>query len=244
MLTRIFHQTLAVTVSAWSRRARAALHSDHGDPGAAIRDPDKISGLKLILVWDIPTRVFHWVLALSFAGAFLTAETERYRDLHVALGYVMLGLIAFRLVWGFVGTRYARFASFLFNPAQVVGYLRSLLQRRPQHYVGHNPAGGLAIFLLLGLGLTTALSGVLLYQEIWGEAFEDLHEGAANFMLAVVMIHIAGVAVSSRLHHENLVRAMLTGYKTADTEAGIVRAHAWLGVIMAAMIGTFLYIQL
>lgn len=200
--------------------------------------------LKRILVWDIPTRVFHWALALSFAGAFLTAETERFRDVHVALGYLMLGLVAFRLVWGFAGTRYARFASFLFKPAQIAGYLKSLLQRQPQHYVGHNPAGGLAIFLLLGLGLTTALSGVLLYQEIWGEAFEDLHEGAANFMLAVVIVHIAGVAVSSLLHRENLARAMVTGYKNADPAAGIARAYAWLGVIMAAMIGTFLYTQL
>lgn len=200
--------------------------------------------LKRILVWDIPTRVFHWSLALSFAGAFLTAETERFRDVHVALGYLMLGLIVFRLAWGFAGTRYARFASFLFKPAQIIDYLRSLLLRQPQHYVGHNPAGGLAIFLLLALGLTTALSGVLLYQEIWGEAFEELHEGAANFMLALVMIHIAGVAVSSLLHHENLVRAMLTGYKTAEPEAGIARSYAWLGVIMLAIIGTFLYSQL
>lgn len=200
--------------------------------------------LKRILVWDIPTRVFHWTLALSFAGAFLTAETERYRDIHVALGYLMLGLIVFRLVWGFAGTRYARFASFLFKPAQVVDYLRSLLARQPEHFVGHNPAGGLAIFLLLGLGLTTAVSGVLLYQEIWGEAFEELHEGAANFMLAVVFIHIAGVAVSSLLHHENLVRSMFTGYKNATPEAGIARSYTWLGVIMLATIITFLYSQL
>ena len=200
--------------------------------------------LKRILVWDIPTRVFHWTLALSFAGAFLTAETERYRDIHVALGYLMLGLIVFRLVWGFAGTRYARFASFVFKPAQVVDYLRSLLRCRPQHFVGHNPAGGLAIFLLLVLGLTTAVSGVLLYQEIWGEAFEELHEGAANFMLAVVFIHIAGVAVSSLLHHENLVRSMFTGYKNATPEAGIARSYTWLGVIMLATIITFLYSQL
>lgn len=200
--------------------------------------------LKRILVWDIPTRVFHWALALSFAGAFLTAETERYRDVHVALGYLMLGLIVFRLVWGFAGTRYARFTSFVFKPAQVVDYLRSLFRRRPQHFVGHNPAGGLAIFLLLGLGLTTAASGVLLYQEIWGETFEELHEGAANFMLAVVMIHIAGVAVSSLLHRENLVRSMLTGYKNTTPEAGIARSYAWLGVIMLATITTFLYSQL
>jgi len=157
--------------------------------------------LKRILVWDIPTRVFHWSLALSFLGAFLTAETERYRDLHIALGYIMLGLIVFRLVWGFIGTHYARFSSFLFKPAEIAGYVRSLLARQPQHFLGHNPAGSVAIFLLLGLGLLAAVSGVMLYYEVGGEeAFEELHEGAANFMLLIVAINIAGVVVSSVLH--------------------------------------------
>jgi cytochrome b len=197
--------------------------------------------LKRILVWDIPTRIFHWSLALSFLGAFLTAETERYRDLHIALGYIMLGLIVFRLVWGFVGTHYARFSSFMFKPAEIVAYLRSLLARRPQHFLGHNPAGSVAIFLLLGLGLLTAVSGVMLYYEVGGgEAFEELHEGAANFMLLIVAIHIAGVVVSSVLHRENLVRSMITGYKNGDASAGIGRTYAWLGVIMAAIIAAFL----
>jgi len=89
--------------------------------------------LQRILVWDVPTRVFHWTLALSFAGAYLTAESERYRDIHLALGYLLLGMIAFRLVWGFVGTAYARFAAFAFKPAEVVQYMRSLLSSHPQH---------------------------------------------------------------------------------------------------------------
>jgi cytochrome b len=195
---------------------------------------------KRILVWDFPTRIFHWTLALSFLGAYLTAETERYRDLHVSLGYLMLGLIAFRLIWGFAGTRYARFSSFLFKPSEIMGYVRSLIARKPQHYIGHNPAGGVAIFLLLGLTLLTGVSGVLLFQEVGGEMFEELHEGAANFMLLIVFIHIAGVVVSSWLHRENLARAMVTGYKNGGPAAGIHRAYAWLGVIMAAIIAAFL----
>jgi len=169
-----------------------------------------------ILVWDIPTRIFHWVLALSFAGAFLTAETERYRDLHISLGYLMLGLIAFRVVWGFVGSPYARFSSFTFRPAEVVDYLKSLLNRTPKHYLGHNPAGAVAIFLLLGLTLLTGVSGALLHYEVGGEVFEEVHEFFANAMLAVVGVHIAGVIVSSVLHRENLIRSMVTGYKNTD----------------------------
>ncbi len=193
-----------------------------------------------ILVWDIPTRIFHWALALSFAGAFLTAETERYRDLHISLGYLMLGLVGFRLVWGLIGSRYARLSSFIFRPSETVEYLRSLLRRAPQHHLGHNPAGAIAIFLLLGLTLLTGLSGILLHDEIGGEAFEEVHEVLANGMLAVVAIHIAGVIVSSLLHGENLARSMVTGYKTGSPADGITRPFAWLGVIMATIIVAFL----
>src|SRR5581483_3604771 len=105
-----------------------------------------------VLVWDVPTRVFHWLLALSFVGAFATAESERYRDVHVLLGYTVAGLIAFRLAWGLVGTRYARFRAFAFGPRRVLTYVKSLFGRAPQHYVGHNPAGSVAIYALLALG--------------------------------------------------------------------------------------------
>ena len=192
-----------------------------------------------ILVWDIPTRVFHWLLALSFAGAYLTAESERYRDIHVALGYTLLGLIGFRLLWGFVGTRYAQFRSFLFKPAEVMAYFQSLLKGKPAHYVGHNPAGSMAIWLLLGLGILTGVTGVMLFHDIGGDALEELHEFASNAMLAIVVIHIAGVVVSSVLHRENLVRSMITGFKSAEPEQGIRRSHLWLGVIMLTAVVAF-----
>lgn len=201
--------------------------------------------LQRILVWDLPTRVFHWSFALSFAGAYLTAESERYRDIHLALGYVFLGMLVFRLVWGLVGTAYVRFRAFWFKPAEIVAYLRALLSPHPQHYVGHNPAGGVAIFLLLALGLLISVSGLGLYWEIGDEDwFEELHEIAANMMLLVVGVHIAGVLVSSVLHKENLVRAMLTGYKTADTENVIVRPYRGLGLWMLGGAIVFLMIYL
>jgi hypothetical protein len=109
-------------------------------------------GTVRIRVWDLPLRVFHWLLALSFAGAFLASEGEGVRDLHVVLGYTVAVLVAFRLVWGVAGSRYARFRSFAFGPQAVRAYLASLLARRPLHYVGHNPAGGWAIYALLALG--------------------------------------------------------------------------------------------
>ena len=106
---------------------------------------------KPILVWDLPTRAFHWLLAINFVGAFVTGDSERWRDLHVMFGYTMLMLVGFRIAWGFAGTRYARFGSFAFGPGRVASYLRSLLRSRPEHHVGHNPAGSWAIWSLLAL---------------------------------------------------------------------------------------------
>lgn len=170
-----------------------------------------------VKVWDIPVRLFHWSLAASFTIAFITAESERWRDIHVVAGYAVAGLIAFRLIWGIVGSQHARFADFLPTPGKLKTYIGSLLAGRPEHYVGHNPAGALAIFALLTLGLLSAATGWATYEELGGHRvgkwMEELHEGAANAMLIVVGIHIAGVAISSWLHHENLVRAMVTGWK-------------------------------
>jgi len=192
-----------------------------------------------ILVWDVPTRVFHWLLVLSFTVAFLTAESERNRDIHVVFGYILLGLLVFRLIWGFIGTHYARFGSFLFGPGEVVAYFKSLLERRPAKYVGHNPAGSVAIWLLLILGFVSAISGVMVYEELGGDALEELHEISSYAMLAVVVVHVLGVLFSSLMHHENLVRAMITGYKSDGANEGIKRSYAWLGVIMLAAVVAF-----
>ena len=172
---------------------------------------------RTIRVWDLPTRIFHWSLVASFALAFLTAESEKLRDIHVAAGYTLAGLIVFRLLWGFVGGGYSRFAEFLPTPGKVINYLKSLIEGRPQHYVGHNPAGAVAIFLLLGFGIAAAASGWATYEDIGGHFMEELHEGASNGMMAIVVIHIVGVMVSSWLHHENLVAAMITGWKKLRT---------------------------
>ncbi len=194
-----------------------------------------------ILVWDLPTRLMHWTLALSFLGAFLTAESERYRDVHVLLGCTLIGVIACRIVWGLIGTRYARFSSFLFGPRAVAGYLLSLLRRKPQHFVGHNPAGSVAIYVLLASGLVAGVTGYAAYNGAGGDALSGLHEGAANFMLGFVFVHIAGVIVSAFLHRENLVGAMITGRKPGEAAHAIRYAHAWLAVVLVAGLAAFWY---
>lgn len=178
-----------------------------------------LPGAPTVKVWDLLLRTFHWSFAACFAGAWLTAESERFRDVHVTLGYTMLGLVAFRLLWGVVGPRHARFASFVRGPSAVLRYLRSLLGPRPEHHVGHNPAGAVAIVLLLALALMAIATGWATYNDLGGEWLEESHEALASAMLAVVGVHLAGVALSSWLHRENLVAAMLTGRKPRQPDS-------------------------
>jgi cytochrome b len=196
-----------------------------------------------IMVWDAPTRVFHWLLVLSFAGAYLTAESERWALAHITLGYTMGGLVAFRVVWGVLGTRYARFSSFVRGPSTVIHYVRGLLRGKPEHFVGHNPAGAVAIVLLLVTSVAIVATGWAVYRELGGNLLGELHEAAANAMLAVVGIHVAGVVVASWLHRENLVRSMVVGTKEGDPAQGIHRAWAGLAIVIVAAVMVFWGLQ-
>lgn len=201
----------------------------------AVRTVDGTPETGQILVWDAPVRVFHWLMVLSFAGAYLSAESERWRLLHVTLGYTMAGLVAFRIVWGLLGTRYARFSTFVRGPQAVARYVRAMLRGQPEHHTGHNPAGALAILALLGLTVAIAASGWTTYNDLAGEWVAEAHEVAANLMLLVVGVHIAGVVVASWLHRENLVRAMVTGRKPGSPADGV--RSAWRTVAVLLLVG-------
>jgi cytochrome b len=179
-----------------------------------------------IRVWDPLVRLFHWGLVSAFALAYLSEDD--WMNLHVYAGYTVLGLLGFRLVWGFVGPRYARFSDFVRPPWEVVSYLKGLFALRAKRFLGHNPAGGAMIVLLLLSLVLTTLTGLGAYgAEGYGplaawaaglvglgkEALEEVHEFAANFTLFLIVVHIAGVLFGSLLHKENLVRAMITGRK-------------------------------
>lgn len=185
-----------------------------------------------ILVWDFPTRIFHWLLVASFIMAYLTSESERLRDWHMVSGYLLVGLILFRLVWGIIGTKYAKFRDFVRGPAAVLDYLNGLFSKESKHYVGHNPAGAIAIVLLLTCGLGMGVSGWLLFNDFGGCFVEEGHEALASIMLTVVIVHVLGVMLSSFLHKENLVRAMVTGYKFGDTSLAIKYQHVLLGLLL------------
>ncbi len=188
---------------------------------------------KEVKVWDILIRIFHWTLVIAFFTAYLTEDD--LPTIHIFAGYMITGLLVFRIIWGFIGTKYARFSNFVYSFAAIKDYLKSLLTTHPKHYLGHNPAGGLMIILLLVSLTFTVSSGIVMdlesepgdtiqqqyvsehdddeYESATHEVMEEVHEFFANLTLLLVFIHIAGVIVSSKLHKENLVRAMIIGKK-------------------------------
>ncbi|MEJ2315491.1 MAG: cytochrome b/b6 domain-containing protein [Gammaproteobacteria bacterium] len=180
-----------------------------------------------IRVWDPVVRIFHWTLALSFLVAWIT-EDELMTP-HVWAGYLITALLVIRIVWGFIGTPHARFRDFVYSPAVIRSYIRKMLSHSEPRYLGHNPAGGVMVTLLILSLLITVISGIALYGntdlagpmagffqgEYSADIFEELHEFFANFTLFLVILHIGGVIWSSFAHRENLVRSMLTGVKEA-----------------------------
>lgn len=196
-----------------------------------------------ILVWDAPVRVFHWLMVLCFAGAYLTSESEVWRLVHVTLGYTMVGLVVFRLLWGVMGTRHARFSAFVAGPRVVLQYLGAMLRGQPAHHTGHNPVGALSILAVLLLTLAIGVTGWAGYNELAGEWVSEVHEGVANTMLIVVGVHVAGVVLSSRMRHENLARAMVTGRKTGTPQDAIRSAWWSLAIVMLLAVGSFWWLQ-
>lgn len=196
------------------------------------------SDFQRVLVWDAPTRVFHWLMAACFVGAYWTAEQEGWRTVHVTLGYTMGGLVVFRIVWGFAGTRYARFANFVGGPKAVANCLREMSRGWGKRHIGHSPAGAISLIALLLLTLVVGASGWATHGSLTADWLNEFHEGAAYAMLAVVGLHIARVAFSGWRAGENPVLSMISGTKLGSTSEAIRSAwHSVALLMVAAVLG-------
>jgi cytochrome b len=205
-----------------------------------------------LLVWDVPTRLFHWLLVLLVALAWVTGEAEGSMfTVHQLAGYGVAVLLVFRVIWGFVGSRHSRFSDFVRPWREVFAHIRGMLSLRPARTLGHNPLGGwMALVLLLvlaaqvGTGLFASddgLGGPLAGTVAAGtaHAIAELHEGLSGALLGLIALHVMGVLVESLLTHDNLVRAMITGRKAVtpgEAEAGQSSAVApgWLAALALA----------
>lgn len=199
-----------------------------------------------VYVWDKFVRVFHWSVVTLFIISYLSAEEVEW--LHVYSGYTIAALVVLRVIWGVIGSRYARFSDFVPSVAVTKGYISGLRSGKPVRYLGHNPLGGLMVITFLVMLTVITLSGMKLYAVEEGkgplasgvqmnfvspvfagedhdedgedvehgssdEYWKEIHEFAVNLMLLLILLHIAGVVISSRIHNESLVKSMLNGYK-------------------------------
>ncbi|MDP4823524.1 MAG: cytochrome b/b6 domain-containing protein [Aestuariivirgaceae bacterium] len=164
-------------------------------------------------VWDIFVRVFHWSLVICFSlNALILDDESRW---HPWVGYAVMGLLATRILWGFLGTKYARFNSFPPDFSQAVGQLREMASPKAKIHVGHTPLGALMIYNLIATLITICASGYLMTTDMfWGVEWpETVHETAVAWAEICIVLHIAAVLLESVRTRINLPRAMVTGYK-------------------------------
>ena len=193
-----------------------------------------------VLVWDLPIRVFHWLLVVSFAGAWLTAESEAQQMIHYAFGYTACGLVLFRIIWGLIGTRYARFTQFIKGPGKTTHHIKSMLNRQQDHQLGHNPVGALAMVLLMVLILMLGLTGYWIVKDLLSELVGDAHEIIASLAMAVVTVHVAAAILMSFFKDENLIKSMVTGKKMGTIDQAISSPISLVGFMLAlAWVYTF-----
>lgn len=169
-----------------------------------------------VRVWDPLVRMFHWSLVALFAFSYLTGE--EWKRAHILSGYAIVALLMVRIIWGFVGTRHARFSNFIYSPRTMLGFLRDSLTMRAKRYIGHNPAGGaMVIALIIAISGIAATGYMMTTDAYWGiEWVAEGHELLVDLTLGLIGLHIAGVVLASIEHKENLVRAMITGRKRAE----------------------------
>lgn len=172
-----------------------------------------------VRVWDAGVRLFHWGLVTGVGGAWLLVDP---RWLHRRIGYAVIGLIAFRLVWGVIGTRHARWADFITGPRRLFAYLAAMRLGQEARTLGHNPAGAAMIVALLVAVSGICATGVMMGMDrYFGQAWvEHWHAGLVNGLLALIVLHLGGVVLASLRHRENLVAAMISGQKDLHDPTG------------------------
>lgn len=207
------------------------------------------------LVWDLPLRLFHWLLVFALVGQWITAELGgSYMDWHFKLGYFTLGLVMFRLCWGFVGTRYAKFSQFIQSPRATWLSLKNIMNRKVPREVGHNPVGGLLVPTVIILVLLQGTSGLFVTDDILysgpynssvsaelQSTFEWIHHTAFYVLLAFIVVHVLAIVWHQWFMNHAVVGAMVHGKKSVSPEQGISSSRWILAIVLACLIAAFIY---
>ena len=199
-------------------------------------------------VWDLPTRFFHWSLLALVLVAWFTGEEEGAAAMiHRYAGEAIAGLIVFRVIWGFAGGEHARFADFAAGPSVIIAHVRDLFSQRPKRHLGHNPLGGVAVFLLLAVVAGIVVTGLFSGSEesagpfagLWGLELSEAHEALFRVLQGLVVLHVLGVVVESVKAKDALVPAMITGSKRrrADEPGENAKRAGVVALVVALAVG-------
>ncbi|MGB0468842.1 MAG: cytochrome b/b6 domain-containing protein [Pontibacterium sp.] len=206
----------------------------------------------MIRVWDLPTRLFHWLLVGLFVFMIVSGESgDDLIEWHFYGGYLLSGLILFRIVWGLLGTRYARFTSFIFNPVYTLKYSLRMVKGKAEPHYGHNPAGGVMVILLLGLLSVQVASGLVTTDDVlWNGPFYDsvseeitdlagqVHHLLQEALIILVVLHVAAIVFHRLKYKDALVPAMFHGNKPAHDKTAGIGAFSWIGLVVAVALAT------
>ncbi|MBX3040939.1 MAG: cytochrome b/b6 domain-containing protein [Bdellovibrionaceae bacterium] len=196
-------------------------------------------------VYDLPTRLFHWLFAGLFIAAFaiakLTDDESTWFSQHMLLGLILFAATTLRIIWGIIGPRYARLSAFPLNPLRLIEYFREILSTKGRTYFAHNPASAWAAIVMIGLAVGLGITGYLMGAG-QKEAFEDIHELMANAFAFVAVAHVAGVVLHSLRHRDGVALSMIHGMKNNKEGASpIASSHRLVAMGMAGIIGLFAF---
>ena len=195
------------------------------------------------LIYDLPTRIFHWLFSLLFVVAFLITKTidddNPLFSYHMLAGLTLGVLVLLRIIWGFIGTRYAKFSSFALKPCELIEYFKRILSGDKKKWVGHNPASSWAALVMMSSALLLAISGILMTSG-YKKLFEDAHEIVANVFLITVLLHIAGVLLHSFRHKDSISLAMINGKKIVfENDNKIISSKPLSAVLFLLLVFVF-----
>ncbi|SNC72262.1 cytochrome b/b6 domain-containing protein [Polynucleobacter victoriensis] len=196
---------------------------------------------KRMLVWDSPVFFTHWLLAICFLGAILTQESEKFRLVHVTMGYTMLGIIGFRVIWGFIGSKYARFTTIKPRFLRVRENIQAILSGNKEFSIGLNAVGFVAAYLLMGLVLLVSATGYLVFNEIGPELISEIHELVGNLIIAVVVVHVGSIVLN--VMYQRLQKTNGEVAKNVGVLAQRARPYKWVTIIILLVVIYFWGIQ-
>ena len=212
---------------------------------------------KHVLIWDLPLRIFHWLFAFTVIASWYTSDQDNdLIELHMQLGYFALGLLVFRVLWGFVGTKHSLFTSFIPTPKRLVLYIKNLSNNRIESNVGHNPLGSLMVILMILLISLQAISGLFINDDVFssGPYYESvskdiekimvfLHHNVFDFMIAAIILHLVAIGYYVRIKKQSLILPMITGKKAEKINNTLEIKHSklWTALLVVIVAAIFVY---